>query len=388
MATNRLRIVHIAKYFPPDPGGMEYFVRDLAYEQAKAGHEVLVLAHAGQTPAGVTLERPGLTVKRFKVWTVLGNYAPAAPALFLALKAVVRNFNPDIIHLHCPNPLEAAIFLLPAALPLVLHWHADVCFPPEHEPSRWLLALWRRIEGTAMERANRIIATSGLYAESSLFLVPHKDKVKAIPVGLPPDMPSSPQAGRAAGWLAARPLGSRLVAIGRLSYYKGFSVLLEAMSALKDAFLCLIGEGPERGHLEKTCDRLGLRDRVFFAGQVDDNDREAALKLADIFVLPSLNRGEAFGLVLLEAMRAGKACLATDVPGSGMSFVVQDGVTGLLAEPNDCDSLSEKAALLLNNRRMREELGMAGRKRFLDNFTLPVVHHRIELLYDEMIKPS
>lgn len=389
MTANNLRVVHIAKYYPPDPGGMEYFVRDLAREQARAGHEVLVLAHAGQTGPGVTLDAPNLTVKRFGVWTVIGGYAPVSPGLLRAICGVGRDFKPDLVHLHCPNPAGAALWPLPPS-PLVLHWHSDVVFPPERAPARWLLAGWRRLEKGLMSRAAGIIATSPHYAETSPELKNYLDKVRVVPLGLPETGPGDGEfsSGSALDWLAAKPEGSRLLTIGRLSHYKGLSVLLKALVNLPRAFLCIIGRGEEKARLEAECGRLGLGPRVFFAGQIDDAEKERCLALADVFCLPSLDRTEAFGLVLLEAMRSGTACLAASVRGSGMSYALDGGRTGVLVEPGRAEALAEAVSGLLADRERRSRLAEAGRRRFLNNFTMPVVAAKTEEIYKEILSPG
>jgi len=387
MADKRLRVVHIAKYYPPDPGGMEFVVRDLAREQARRGHEVLVLAHARQMPPGQTKDESGVKVKRFKVWATVGGYAPMAPELMRAIRQLGCDFKPDLIHLHCPNPAGVALWPLPCPLPLVLHWHADVVFPADRSPAGWQLTLWRKLERGLLKRAARIITTSPHYAPTSNVLADYLDKVRVVPLGLPSSSAadSAPVAGDATAWFRSRPAGRRLLAIGRLSHYKGYSFLLEALAGLAQVSLCLIGQGEEKELLEAQCARLGLNDRVLIAGQVSEDERESCLKLADLFCLPSLDRSEAFGLVLLEAMRAGKACLATRVPGSGMSHALGGGQAGVLVEPGDVEQLRMAIARLLADDHERKRLAEAGQARFLSYFTLPVIEARVEEIYEEIL---
>lgn len=382
----KLRIIHIAKYFPPDPGGIEYLVQKLALEQAQAGHEILVLAHAGQQPPGTIRPMPGLTVKRYRVWARGGRgYAPLAPGLLLKA-GFLRGFKPDLVHLHCPNPV-GLILKPPAKIPLILHWHSDVVFPENRSPALWQLKLWRFFEQGLLARAARIVTTSPHYAETSRTLQNYLPKVRVAPLGLPPE-PEAAAAGSpgaAAAWLAARPVGSRLLTIGRLSHYKGLGVLLEALAQMPQAALCLIGQGEERARLEAWRDRLDLGERVFFAGQVDEAEKERCLALADVFCLPSLDRTEAFGLVLLEAMRAGKACLATSVAGSGMSYALDEGRAGILVAPGRAEPLAEAASRLLADHELRLALAKAGRERFFRCFTMSAVAAQVENIYREIL---
>lgn len=142
MNPNRpLNIVHISKGYPPEMGGIETCVRDLAEAQAAAGHEVRVLAHAAKVPAGRE-ELAGVRLQRCRTWGTIGRYAPLAPGLVwhCGKTLLLPGCRPDIVHLHYPNP--AAVWLWPPfPAKLVVHWHADVTFPPDDSPSPHLLAV-------------------------------------------------------------------------------------------------------------------------------------------------------------------------------------------------------------------------------------------------------
>lgn len=380
-------MLHIGKYYPPDPGGMEFFLQYLAERQAEDGHRVLVLAHAAKAPPGAVQVGPNLTVKRFGVWFKVGGYAPVAPALLRAVRRACSEFRPDLIHLHCPNPAGVALWPLPCPVPLVLHWHSDVIFPPEHSPATPLLSLWRVLERGLLGRAAAVIATSPPYAASSQPLRRFSDKVRVIPSALPRQVPAGFEStsGPAISWFREKPTGSRILAVGRLSHYKGFSVLLNAVARLPHLNLCLIGQGEEEKDLKSLSRDLGLTQRVFFAGQVSNAEREACLAMTDLFCLPSLNRTEAFGLVLLEAMRASRPCLTANVPGSGMSYVVDKGQAGALVEPGNIEQLTGAISRLINNPQLREALATRGHNRFLQNFTIASVAGRIEEVYRDML---
>ncbi|MEO6688185.1 MAG: glycosyltransferase, partial [Dokdonella sp.] len=177
--------------------------------------------------------------------------------------------------------------------------------------------------------------------------------------------------------------GLRLLAVGRLSRYKGFNVLIDALADVGDATLLLIGNGECEAELRMQARARGLEERIAFAGGLDDDALASAYASADAFVLPSLDRGEAFGLVLLEAMRAGVAVVASAIPGSGVSFVVADGETGLLVAPGEPQAL---AAAIERTRdvALRTRLGQAGRKRWREHFTLEASASRMLSLYQNV----
>ena len=168
--------------------------------------------------------------------------------------------------------------------------------------------------------------------------------------------------------------------MGRLSHYKGYAYLLEALARIPQASLVLIGDGEESANLRRLATRLGIDQRVSFVGAVDEASLQAAYAAADLFVLPSLDRSEAFGLVLLEAMRAGLAVIASAIPGSGVGHVVEDGVTGLLV---DAAALTQ-AIIRASDDALRSRLGDAGRRRWQQEFTLERSAQAILGIYREV----
>ena len=132
----------------------------------------------------------------------------------------------------------------------------------------------------------------------------------------------------------------------------------------------------------RIADETGTATRIRFAGTVDDETLRAAYATADAFVLPSINRGEAFGLVLLEAMRARLPAIASAIPGSGIGEVVVDGETGLLTAPGDAEALIA-AITRMQDPELRRRLGARGRRRWEDHFTLEHSAQRWLALYAE-----
>ncbi|MCL1916621.1 MAG: glycosyltransferase [Desulfovibrionaceae bacterium] len=384
-----LRILHVAKFFPPDQGGMERFVHDLAGEQARRGHEVHVLAHTGAQPAGSVALAEGLTITRVGVWATLGGYAPVAPLLPVRMFSQAIRSRPDVVHIHAPNPAGLAAAFLPRRVPVLLHWHADAVFPPGFRGPGPSLRAWRFLEDKLLRRADAVVVTSPEYARTSPFLKNWEAKCRCVPLGLPEPSESADTFSLHPGWRAASFLqshraGSRILAVGRLAHYKGFSILVEALASLPGAVLCLIGDGEEREALGRCIEELGLKERCLLAGQVDNAERDACFRLCDMFCLPSITRAEAFGLSLLEAMQCGKPCVVTDVPGSGMTHAVSQGENGLVCPPGDAPALARSLGALLNDPAARHSMGRAGRERFARLFSLRNVCREMESVYSEL----
>jgi len=154
--------------------------------------------------------------------------------------------------------------------------------------------------------------------------------------------------------IAAVP-GPRLLFVGRLVYYKGLDVLLDAMGRCNGS-LVIVGEGPLDGALRALVTERRLAGRVLFAGRVSDEDLPAFYQACDVFVLPSIARTEAFGVVQIEAMAAGKPVVSTRLP-TGVPWVNQDGISGLVVTPGDPVALGDALRRLLDDGALRRRLG-------------------------------
>jgi len=175
-----------------------------------------------------------------------------------------------------------------------------------------------------------------------------------------------------------------LLFVGRLRYYKGLDTLLRALSLLPDVQLFIVGDGPMREKWERLTDVLGLQDRVTFTGEVPGEHLPGYYRAAGIFVLPASARAEAFGTVLLEAMASGLPCITTEV-GSGTSWVVQDGITGLVIPPRDTQALADAIRALLDDPRRQVAMGHAARARVEAEFTTEQMIARVQAVYERVL---
>jgi glycosyltransferase involved in cell wall biosynthesis len=176
----------------------------------------------------------------------------------------------------------------------------------------------------------------------------------------------------------------RLLFVGRHRYYKGVDVLLRALIGL-DVELIVCGSGPLTAEWKQLADELGLTQRVNFVGDIPDADLPGLYASADAFVLPANARAEAFGTVLLEAMAAGLPCITTEL-GTGTSYVVENGVSGLVVPPLDPAALAQAITSLQSGPQLRERLGQAGRTRLLQEFTLEKMAQRVEAVYMDCLQ--
>jgi hypothetical protein len=179
---------------------------------------------------------------------------------------------------------------------------------------------------------------------------------------------------------------------GRFEGRKGIDVLLQVIPALCEKYpqarFILVGEDRKRADGTSLGEsfraqhaRAPFRDRVLFPGAVSDTELENFLAQCDIFVSPS--RYESFGLVFLEAMMFGKPAIGCRI--GGMQEVIDDGITGLLAEPGDTASLQAALDTLLADAGKREAMGKAGRDRYLQNYTREIFVQRTLEFYRDVL---
>jgi glycosyltransferase involved in cell wall biosynthesis len=178
------------------------------------------------------------------------------------------------------------------------------------------------------------------------------------------------------------PVSRIVVAAGRLSPEKGFSVLIDAAARVSDASFVLFGEGTLRPELERRVAELGLANRFVLPGFRSDLD--SLIAAADVVTLPSLTEG--LPNVALEASAAGVPVVATAVGGT--PEVIADGETGLLLAPGDSAALAHQLNVLLNDAGLRARFGAAGRTRMHERFTFEAQAAAYMKLFDEVLEAA
>jgi glycosyltransferase involved in cell wall biosynthesis len=182
--------------------------------------------------------------------------------------------------------------------------------------------------------------------------------------------------------------GMKVLSVGRLTYYKGFDVLIRAAEKVPNISVQIVGEGALAAVLNQTILEKGLQDRVLLRGSLPDAELRALLCSCDCFCLPSIERTEAFGLVLLEAMRYGRAIVASDIPGSGVGWVVRKGECGHLFPPGNVQALADILSGLSGDAGKSRMLGERGKKAFDQSFHIDAIMQEIRTLYKEAINET
>lgn len=343
-------VLHAAKLYPPAGGGMETVLRDLCDGTAGVWNVQVVAAH---TRAETVRERCG----RVDVARVATYGQAASVPLCPSLPTEIWRHPADCVVLHEPNPIAGTALLMKTPAPRLVVWHHSDLLRPW-----WAPMTYGQVQRALYQRADCVIVSSPALAERST-LVQQARRVVVIPFGI--ELGRYQQVDAASRARAARMLdavpGPRMLFVGRLVYYKGLSVLIEAIEGCGGS-LVIVGEGPLEGELRSLVDRKGLGGRVLFAGRVDDADLPALYQACDLFVLPSIAKTEAFGVVQIEAMAAGKPVVSTNLP-TGVPWVNKDGESGLIVEPGDPASLRQALRRLLEDDALRQRLGLGAQRR-------------------------
>ncbi|HET7731220.1 MAG TPA: glycosyltransferase [Usitatibacter sp.] len=375
-----MRILHVGKYFPPVPGGMERFLGDLVHAQRAAGHEVSVLVHDdGRTDARA--DPPWL--RRCPVWLRL-FFAPLSPLFPRYLRAALRDFDPEVIHVHLPNLSAFALLLVAEARKRtwIVHWHADI---ERSKPSlRILYPHYAIFERAVLEGAETIVVTSPQYLEASQPLRIWRHKCQVVPLGVDPGrLPAVPPEDTRGLWETD---GLRLLAVGRLTYYKGFETLVRAVLEDPSKELVIVGEGEERPQLERLIRQAEGAPSVRLLGEADDATLVRLMASCDVFCLPSIERTEAFGVVLLEAMRYAKPLLVSDIPGSGVAHVARNGQNAIAVPMGDAAAWRAALDDLAAHPARRQILGRLGLQRYEREFGIDEVARQLDRLYALALK--
>lgn len=350
----------VNSFYPPWIGGAETYTSNLARGLADRGHQVTVYCASDPLPPGESMEQ-GVRVRRMR-----------APLRLYGTPIAVSPFNLlledyDVIHCNFPSPYLSALFSWfsrTRGIPAVLTWHNDL--PHVTSAAGLLVRIHNLFAPTYLQYYERIVATTSVYADTSETLRAFRRRVRVIPNGVDssrftPDI-SGKQIRRELR-LEGRIVILFVGALTQWHAYKGVDDLIASFRAASEQNanlrLLVVGGGSLLPSFVELVASLSMQEKVIFAGQVADNVLPQYYAACDFTVLPSKDRSEGFGLVLLEAMASGKPVIGCRV--GGVSEVVRDGETGILVEPGDSESLGQAMLRLSSDQALRKEMGISAR---------------------------
>lgn len=356
------KILHISKYYYPFSGGTEQIARDVVLA-LKGEYEQKVIAFNDGKEDKLDIV-DGIEVTKCGCFTKI-----AAQSLSVSygkhLHKVMKEFNPDIVVFHYPNPFVTALLLRElknTKAKLVVYWHLDSV------RQKYLKLLFAPQNRSLLARADKVIATSPNYIEGSKWLQSVKEKCIVVPNCINVErMTITPEIEKRAAEIRKENKDKTIcVAVGRHTEYKGFTYLVQASKLLDDKFRIFItgkGELTEKLHEEAKGDT-----KITFTGRIDDVELKALILASDIFCFPSITKNEAFGLALAEGMYYKKPAVTFTIPGSGVNYVSLDKVTGIEVENRNVEKYADAMRILSKNKELRLKYGKAGKERVENNF--------------------
>lgn len=364
-----MRVLQLGKFYDPFVGGMETVLKEICESLVDQVEFQVIVAN---TRCRTEHENRKVPVTRV---ASLGKLFSCSMAPSFPLWA--RRFDPDLIHVHLPNPLaELSALMADRDIPVVAQFHSDVV------RQRNLLKLYGPLLEAFYRRASCIVVPTPRHIEISRFVSKYREKCRVVPFGVPVSRFDLDETGRKKADELRDGLPS-VLCVGRLVTYKGVEFLIRALENIK-ARLRIIGTGPLEGALKNLAQERGIADRVEFLGVVSAQDLVTYYHACDVFVLPSITNAEMFGVVQLEAMACRKPVISTNLP-TGVSWVNQHGKTGYVVSPGNAEELAQCIQRLINNSQLREEMGEAGRLRVEQHFTSAKMAETMLQVYQEML---
>jgi rhamnosyl/mannosyltransferase len=247
---------------------------------------------------------------------------------------------------------------------VIVWWHSDII------KQKRLVKLIKPVINGILKRADAVFTTTEGYIDGSEHISRFREKCRIVPYGIDTKKYLEAERKPVLSERLSDPRRKKVLFVGRLVYYKGVGVLTDAFGQTENAELFIVGSGSDGDALRKQAEPL--KDRVHFIDPLSDEELKAAFADCDIFVLPSIEKSEAFGIVQLEAMVYGKPVINTDLKTS-VPLVSIHGETGLTVKAGDAGELAAAMNRLINDDSLRETLGRNAQKRVLEQFDVNIM---------------
>ena len=367
------RVLQISNYFYPNRGGIEQVARDIAKAlNGTCEQKIICFNETAEDGDKKTKREETATdiiddVEIIRCGCITKQASQSISLTFRKqLNKVLKDFRPDIIIFHYPNPFQA-FFLLKqlkqySNCRLILYWHLDIT------KQKILGKLFHRQTIRLLNFADTVVATSPVYINGSHYLSKYRNKCTVIPNCIDTERLLVTETIKRKAEEIRKKNQTKILcfAIGRHIPYKGFTYLIQAAKYLDDRFYIIVaGSGPLTNQLKQEAKD---NTRITFPGRISDDELIAYYLAMDIFCFPSITKNEAFGLALAEAMSFNKPAVTFTIPGSGVNYVNIDKETGLEVPNGDAKAYAEALILLANDSELRQKLGNKSAERVRELF--------------------
>ena len=373
-----MKILQLGKAYPPvNLGGVEVVIQNLQEGLNKINICCDALGVNDSYKEIIEIGANGGKIYRakrlFKLFSTLFSIN-----LIFILNRIKNNY--DVIHIHSPDPMAAfALFISSPKNKIVLHWHSDII------KQKFLLIFFRPLFNWLINRSDVIITTSPIYAPNSKFLCNHLNKVISVPLGsdINCNLYDIPFYNKLKDDYRNKKI---LLSIGRLAYYKGFNYLIESMNYLDDSYVLLImGDGDLMNDLHSKIQYNNLSDKVFLLGSLNNLQKNSLYKICDLFILSSLFKTEAFGIVQIEAMAFGKPVISTNINGSGVPWVNNNNVSGIVVPIQDSVAITNAIKIITQDELSYLNYSNGALDRYNQFFKLEIMIKKIHSVYSKLL---
>ena len=368
-----MKILQLGKFYPIK-GGVERVMYDLLEGISEQRIQVDMLCASDCNKSHEIIVNDYAKIYCTATWIKM-LATMISPQMIWKLRAIASEY--EIIHVHHPDPMATlALFLSGYKGKVVLHWHSDIL------KQKIALKLIMPLQNWLINRADVIVGTTPKYLEESPYLQKAKLKKIAIPIGIDTVLCDNNKVDEIKKRYENKTI---IFSLGRLVGYKGFSYLIESALSLPDDYVVLIGGGgPLKAELENQINRLELHNKVHLLGRISEEELPSYFAACDVYVMSSIWKTEAFGIVQIEAMSCGKPIVATKIPGSGVSWVNEDKVTGLNVEPENADEIADAILKITSNREAYMTYSNNAKKRYEQLFQKEMMIEKCLALYKNL----
>ncbi|MCM1557372.1 MAG: glycosyltransferase [Anaeroplasma bactoclasticum] len=371
------KILHIPNYYKPHIGGIEQTCHDIVESLTEKVQQKVICFSEDKTTKHEVIN--GIEVTKCGVWKKFLSQSISF-SYKKELKRILKEFKPDCIIVHFPNPFVQRYvlkFLKKSNIKLIVWYHTDIV--KQKIIRQFFKGQTRRL----LNKAEHIICTSPIYSQMSQTLKNYQNKISIIPSCINEKrLEIDEKTKEKANQIRKDNLDKVIVfAIGRHVKYKGLTYLIEASKYLDDRYAIYIaGQGPLTEELKAQANE---DSKITFLGKLDDTTLKAYYLVMDIYAFPSITKNEAFGLSLAEGMYFKHPAVTFTISGSGVNYVSLNEVTGIEVENSNAKAFAEAIHLLGQNEELRDKYGLAARKRVEDNFTFEKFKRNIISFFEE-----
>ena len=340
-----MKILHFGKFYPPFNGGMETYLRDLSEQQAKT-HTITTVVHnhdynllTSRTKKEIINRVNVIRQKSMKPFL----FTPIMLGVNKLFSTLIEQNLADVIHISWPNPSALLLLLNRKAKskPWVIQWQSDMVT----KNSSWLLKFayqfFKPFERALLKQASKVIVSTQEYYRYSPALKSFKKRCEFIPLAIKSEQHQINAEERQQAeslWGNAK---YKIYNIARLTFYKNHQLIIQAAELLPNAMFIITGKGELKKPLTKLIAHKKLTN-IRLTGSLARNKLNALMSTCDAFCLPSNDRAESFGMVLLEAINFKKTILVSNLDGSGMKWIAAQTHLGQTFDCNDAKDLVAK----------------------------------------------